>query len=109
MPPTKSLKVVPPSLIDCLRIFTISIASFSYFLLGILPAGEEGFMKSAYRKFNIIKDENTPEFGGDDFAMMRQVLQRRFQRAMREDPERKSGIWPDLVLLDGGKGQLSAA
>ena len=76
---------------------------------GMIVAGEEGFMKSAYRKFNIIKDENTPEFGGDDFAMMRQVLQRRFQRAMREDPERKSGIWPDLVLLDGGKGQLSAA
>ena len=50
-----------------------------------------------------------PEFGGDDFAMMRQVLQRRFQRALREDPERQSGVWPDLVLLDGGKGQLSAA
>ena len=76
---------------------------------GMIVAGEEGFMKSAYRKFNIIKDENTPEFGGDDFAMMRQVLQRRFQRAMREDPERKSGVWPDLVLLGGGKGQLSAA
>lgn len=76
---------------------------------GMIVAGEEGFMKSAYRKFNIIKDEHTPEFGGDDFAMMRQVLQRRFQRAMREDPERKSGVWPDLVLLDGGKGQLSAA
>jgi excinuclease ABC subunit C len=76
---------------------------------GMIVAGEDGFIKSAYRKFNIIKDIQTPDFGGDDFAMMRQVLQRRFQRAMRDDPERKSGIWPDLILLDGGKGQLSAA
>ncbi|MGU9961949.1 MAG: excinuclease ABC subunit UvrC [Candidatus Puniceispirillales bacterium WSBS_2018_MAG_OTU23] len=74
---------------------------------GMIVAGEDGFLKSAYRKFNILKDKNTPEFGGDDFAMMRQVLQRRFQRAMREDPERKLGVWPDLILLDGGKGQLS--
>ena len=76
---------------------------------GMIVAGEEGFNKNAYRKFNIIQDEAMPEFGGDDFAMMRQVLQRRFQRALREDPERQSGVWPDLVLLDGGKGQLSAA
>ncbi|MCE2517295.1 MAG: excinuclease ABC subunit UvrC [Alphaproteobacteria bacterium] len=76
---------------------------------GMIVAGEDGFTKAAYRKFNIIRDEHMPDFGGDDFAMMRQVLQRRFQRAMREDPERKSGVWPDLVLLDGGKGQLSAA
>jgi excinuclease ABC subunit C len=46
---------------------------------------------------------------GDDYAMMRQVLTRRFSRAIREDPERQSGIWPDLVLIDGGLGQLSAA
>ena len=76
---------------------------------GMIVAGEEGFMKNAYRKFNIIKEENMPDFGGDDFAMMRQVLQRRFQRALREDPERQTAVWPDLVLLDGGKGQLSAA
>ena len=76
---------------------------------GMIVAGEEGFMKSAYRKFNIIKDEAMPEFGGDDFAMMRQVLTRRFKRAMQEDPEKKTGVWPDLVLLDGGKGQLSSA
>ncbi|HEY1384245.1 MAG TPA: excinuclease ABC subunit UvrC, partial [Dongiaceae bacterium] len=46
---------------------------------------------------------------GDDYAMMRQVLTRRFSRAIREDPERQSGTWPDLVLIDGGLGQLSAA
>jgi excinuclease ABC subunit C len=46
---------------------------------------------------------------GDDYAMMRQVLTRRFSRAIREDPERQGGTWPDLVLIDGGLGQLSAA
>jgi len=76
---------------------------------GMIVAGPDGFVKNSYRKFNIIRDETTPAFGGDDFAMMRQVLHRRFRRAMREDPDRKIGIWPDLILLDGGKGQLSAA
>jgi excinuclease ABC subunit C len=53
-----------------------------------------------------IKTEIQP---GDDYAMMRQVLTRRFSRAIREDPERQGGTWPDLVLIDGGLGQLSAA
>ncbi|HEX6120879.1 MAG TPA: excinuclease ABC subunit UvrC [Dongiaceae bacterium] len=53
-----------------------------------------------------IKTEIQP---GDDYAMMRQVLSRRFSRAIREDPERQGGTWPDLVLIDGGLGQLSAA
>ncbi|HYM74097.1 MAG TPA: excinuclease ABC subunit UvrC [Stellaceae bacterium] len=48
-------------------------------------------------------------FGGDDYAMMREVLRRRFGRALKEDPDRTSGAWPDLVLIDGGLGQLSAA
>jgi excinuclease ABC subunit C len=47
--------------------------------------------------------------GGDDYAMMREVLLRRFARARKEDPERDRGAWPDLVLLDGGRGQLNAA
>jgi len=47
--------------------------------------------------------------GGDDYAMMREVLQRRFARALKEDPERERGMWPDLVLIDGGQGQLSVA
>ena len=50
-----------------------------------------------------------PLTGGDDYAMMREVLTRRFQRALKEDPERERGAWPDLVLLDGGQGQLNAA
>ncbi len=47
--------------------------------------------------------------GGDDYAMMREVMQRRFARALKEDPERERGTWPDLVMLDGGQGQLNSA
>ncbi|PLS21653.1 excinuclease ABC subunit UvrC [Neptunicoccus cionae] len=72
---------------------------------GMVVAGPEGFIKSAYRKFNI-KDTNlTP---GDDFGMMKEVLTRRFKRLLKEDPDRKSENWPDLVLIDGGAGQVSA-
>jgi excinuclease ABC subunit C len=62
-------------------------------------------MKSQYRKFNIKNPDTVP---GDDFAMMREVMQRRFGRAQEEDPDRSKGDWPDLVLIDGGKGQVSA-
>jgi excinuclease ABC subunit C len=71
----------------------------------MIVAGPEGFRKNNYRKFNIKRLETTP---GDDFAMMREVLERRFARLEKEDPERSSGEWPDLLLIDGGKGQLSA-
>ena len=71
----------------------------------MVVAGPEGPLKSAYRKF-AIKTVLTP---GDDFAMMREVLQRRFGRTLAEDPDRESETWPDLVLIDGGAGQLSAA
>ena len=70
----------------------------------MVVAGAEGFRKGQYRKFNI-KQAATD----DDFAMMREVLQRRFARQMEEAPDRDDATWPDLVLLDGGKGQLSAA
>jgi excinuclease ABC subunit C len=50
-----------------------------------------------------------PPTGGDDYAMMREVMERRFARALKEDPERERGTWPDLVMLDGGQGQLNAA
>ncbi len=45
---------------------------------------------------------------GDDFGMMKEVLTRRFQRLLKEDPDRQSGQWPDLLLIDGGAGQVSA-
>ena len=72
---------------------------------GMIVAGPEGFMKSSYRKFNIRGEDLTP---GDDFGMMKEVLTRRFQRLLKEDPDRQGETWPDLLLIDGGAGQISA-
>jgi excinuclease ABC subunit C len=71
----------------------------------MIVAGPEGFRKGAYRKFNMNDPSITP---GDDFAMMKAMLTRRFIRLEREDPDRTTGDWPDLLLIDGGKGQLSS-
>ena len=82
---------------------------------GMIVAGPEGFLKSQYRKFNIRAQDLTP---GDDFGMMREVLTRRFARLLKEHGEREPAnetnpdqpqAWPDLVLIDGGQGQLNAA
>jgi len=92
----------------------------------MIVAGPDGLVKNAYRKFTIrglasAQAASTPALsrtaaeadeagaGGDDYAMMREVLQRRFARALKEDPERDRGIWPDFVLIDGGLGQLNVA
>ena len=91
---------------DRIEIYDNSHIQGTNALGAMVVAGPEGFRKSAYRKFNIKRSETTP---GDDFAMMREVLVRRFARAQKEDRDRSSGDWPDLVLIDGGKGQLSAA
>ena len=79
---------------------------------GMIVAGPDGLIKSQYRKFNI----RTEEIGNDDFAMMREVLTRRFSRLLKEQAEVRGDeqnkdvqAWPDLVLIDGGQGQLSAA
>ena len=71
---------------------------------GMIVAGADGFLKSQYRKFNIKSDAGA---NSDDFGMMKEVLTRRFERLIKEDPERKSDIWPDLLLIDGGAGQVS--
>jgi excinuclease ABC subunit C len=69
----------------------------------MIVAGPDGFEKKHYRKYSIKSETLTP---GDDFAMMREVLTRRFARMMKEGEEETR---PDLVVIDGGKGQLSAA
>lgn len=83
----------------------------------MIVAGPEGFAKNQYRKFNIrgsaeaaLAEGRPPGLAeGDDYAMLREVLTRRFGRALREDPSRSAETWPDLVLIDGGQGQLSVA
>lgn len=70
----------------------------------MVVAGPDGFRKSDYRKFTI----RAEGAAGDDFAMMREVLTRRFERLLREDPDREGEGWPDLLLIDGGAGQVSA-
>ncbi|MBX3566165.1 MAG: excinuclease ABC subunit UvrC [Sphingomonas sp.] len=72
----------------------------------MVVAGPEGFRKGQYRKFNMKRPET---IAGDDYGMMREMLSRRFARAQNEDPDRTQGDWPDLVLIDGGRGQLSTA
>ena len=72
---------------------------------GMIVAGAEGYLKSQYRKFNIKSDAGA---NSDDFGMMKEVLTRRFERLLKEDPGRTSDAWPDLLLIDGGAGQVSA-
>ncbi|HET6899386.1 MAG TPA: excinuclease ABC subunit UvrC, partial [Vicinamibacteria bacterium] len=72
---------------------------------GMIVAGPEGFQKSQYRKFNIRGTDLTP---GDDFGMMKEVLRRRFGRLVKEEEEGTETVRPDLVLIDGGAGQIAA-
>jgi excinuclease ABC subunit C len=78
----------------------------------MIVAGPDGFIKNAYRKFNM----KVPLTPGDDYAMMHEVLTRRLSRAVREDQgegenasESGGAAWPDLMLIDGGQGQLQVA
>ncbi len=68
----------------------------------MVVAGPEGWLKNQYRKFTI---KTAP---GDDFGMMKEVLTRRFERLLKDDPARATEAWPDLLLIDGGAGQISA-
>ncbi|ATN33849.1 excinuclease ABC subunit C [Rhizobium sp. ACO-34A] len=84
---------------------------------GMVVAGPEGFVKGQYRKFNIRSTDITP---GDDFGMMREVMTRRFSRLLKEEgkPDRSVPVddsadapfpaWPDVILIDGGQGQMTA-
>ena len=96
-----------------IEVFDNSHISGTQAVGAMIVAGPEGLMKKAYRKFTIrgaAPDSAAPDLQPrDDYAMMRQVLTRRFSRALKEDPERAGGQWPDLVLIDGGAGQLAVA
>jgi excinuclease ABC subunit C len=118
-----------------IEVYDNSHVSGTYAVGAMIVAGPEGLTKNAYRKFTIrslgaekpadgeetplpmapaplppsVKAAPTAPRGGDDYAMIREVLSRRFARALREDPERSEGGWPDLVIIDGGAGHLSTA
>jgi excinuclease ABC subunit C len=90
---------------DRIEIYDNSHIQGTNALGAMVVAGPEGFRKNQYRKFNIKRAET---IAGDDYGMMREVFGRRFARAQEEDPDRQGETWPDLVLVDGGRGQLNA-
>jgi excinuclease ABC subunit C len=105
----------PPERIE---VFDNSHISGSQAVGAMIVAGPDGLEKKSYRKFTIRRQ--TPEDpeaaakddvaeAADDYAMMRQVLGRRYGRVVKEDPDRSRGQWPDLVLIDGGQGHLNVA
>jgi len=96
----------PPERIE---IYDNSHIQGSHAIGAMVVAGPEGFLKNQYRKFNIKDKDASP---GDDYAMMREVMMRRFSRLIRESAENLpspsyDSTWPDLLVIDGGKGQLS--
>ena len=100
----------PPKRIE---VYDNSHISGSRAVGAMIVAGPDGFVKSAYRTFTIkgakekTVNSSADEFSaGDDYGMMREVLTRRFLRILKEDPEKLSDQWPDLVLIDGGRGHL---
>jgi excinuclease ABC subunit C len=94
-----------PKVPERIEVYDNSHIQGAFAVGAMVVAGQEGMIKSQYRKFNIRGEDLTP---GDDFGMMKEVLMRRFKRLIKEDPERKEGHWPDLLLIDGGAGQVSA-
>ncbi|BBK33586.1 excinuclease ABC subunit C [Stella humosa] len=102
-----------PGLPERIEIYDNSHIQGAHAVGAMVVAGPEGFVKGAYRKFTI----RDPKAAGDDFAMMREVFTRRFVRALEEraaeaeagEGTERNSAWPDLVLIDGGAGQLSAA
>jgi len=90
---------------DRVEVYDNSHIQGAFAVGAMIVAGPEGMIKNQYRKFNIKGGDLTP---GDDFGMMKEVLQRRFKRLLKDDPERDKGLWPGLLLIDGGAGQVSA-
>lgn len=95
-----------PGIPKRIEVYDNSHLSGTHAVGAMIVAGQEGFDKKSYRRFTIRSEELTP---GDDYGMMREMLTRRFARLRKEYPAREEGVWPDLLLIDGGAGQLSAA
>ncbi len=93
----------PPQRIE---VYDNSHISGTHAVGGMIVAGPEGFMKKHYRSYNFPKVEGAT--GGDDFSMMRQMLSRRLKRLKEDEIRPGHPNWPDLLLIDGGLGQLNA-
>ena len=91
---------------DRIEVYDNSHISGSHAVGVMIVVGPEGFMKNQYRKFNILNEELSP---GDDYGMMVEVLTRRFKRLLKDNADHVCGLWPGLVLIDGGRGQLNVA
>lgn len=95
-----------------IEIYDNSHIQGAHALGAMVVAGPEGFLKSAYRRFNIKGAQKVAGAAGykdgDDYAMMQEVMHRRFSRSLKEDPENAQNSWPDLVLIDGGETHLNA-
>ena len=101
-----------PNPIERIEVYDNSHVGGQHAIGAMIVAGPEGFIKTAYRKFNMqghIKGKDLKYSPGDDYGMMDEMLSRRFSRAIKEDPKKISGQWPQLLLIDGGLGQLRAA
>ncbi len=94
-----TMKVMP----ERIEVYDNSHISGTNMVGGMIVAGLEGFRKGAYRKFNIKEADKA-----DDYGMMREVMLRRFGRAIKDEISRDSEDWPDLLLIDGGLGQFNA-
>jgi len=95
-----------PELPSRIEVYDNSHISGKFEVGAMIVAGRDGFNKKAYRRFNMREKGFVP---GDDYAMTEQVLMRRFKRLKMETPQKTAGIWPDLVLIDGGAGHLTIA
>jgi excinuclease ABC subunit C len=99
-----------PSPPERIEVFDNSHITGKYAVGAMIVAGQEGFIKNSYRRFSITAPaEGATLTGGDDYAMLREVLTRRYSRLKKTAPDYMPGIWPDLIMIDGGAGHLSTA
>ncbi|MBN8827144.1 MAG: excinuclease ABC subunit UvrC [Sphingobacteriia bacterium] len=94
-----------PRTIKRIEVYDNSHISGTNAVGAMIVAGINGFIKNEYKKYNI--KTNTSTTGGDDYQMLREVLTRRIRRLINNNPEYTEEIWPDLMLIDGGKGQAT--
>jgi len=94
-----------PREINRIEVYDNSHISGTNAVGAMIVVGKEGLLKDQYKKFNI--KTNTSVTGGDDYQMLREVLTRRMSRLLKENPDYEENVWPDLMLIDGGKGHVT--